>query len=262
MDLMFREQEVTLRRGLCADAGAVLALKTEAFASSLLKFTVFQDARSVSYLGSAIAAGDLTVTVAELPSGELVGYTQASANAGVWFLGYVAVRAVARAMGVGGRLLASFEADALTQGYSRVGLDVMESDEKVVGWYSRNGYEPEDRRYHLEMTLRPEDAPGPPLACEPAAKDAAMGHLERHGFCRVEYSDERRKVVVGLIGEDRCKLLSVSGMTPREAVREVGRLYGRSRHLLVVSGVANPADYPDVVDQVAVLRMRKGLVTR
>lgn len=259
---MPREQKVSLRRGICADADAVLALKAEAFASSLLRFTIYQDARSVSYLGSAIKAGDLTVTVAELPSGELVGYTQASADAGSWFLGYIAVRAAVRARGVGSQLLASFEADALAQGFSKVELDVTESDEKVVEWYSKNGYEPEERLYHLEMAIRPDGGQDTPLVCAPVVKEAAMGHLERHGFCRIEYSDERCTVVVGLIGEDRCKLLSVSGMTPREAVREVGRLHGRSRHLLVVSGVVNPSDYPDVVDQVAVLRMHKGLVSR
>jgi len=249
----------SVRRAIPNDANTIMVMKRNAFSSSLLRFSIYQDIRAINYLRQILSCGRAVITVAEQPDGDLLGYSQASADGGTWFLGYIAVRPERQHLGVGQALLISFEHEGRQRGYSRVELEVEESNQRVVKWYEKNKYVAQKRSYHLEIALESNNKTAALLLCNTRSEVTALRNLDQFGFCKIEYTLLQGSVVLGLIGDHLCKLLDFKNISPTEVVHAVSRRFAPERKILVISGVNDPMEYPNVFTQVSVLRMSKSI---
>jgi ribosomal protein S18 acetylase RimI-like enzyme len=252
----------TLRAGRPDDAPALHALYVQAFRGSTLPFTVHADPRSVSWLAEVLERQPPAAGVLD-GDGDLLGAFEGALFERDWHLNHVAVRAEARGRGLGRRLLQGFERWGCERGAATFSLHVVEAKADVAAWYARHGYRVEERRVHLVLDVPVRPGRDPSFELPQAGLAEALISVTARGFGRLTASCGARRLEVGLLGDDSCRLLDPGELSVEEAVAEVRALFAGRRSRLVLIGQPREPRVDGVLEAWPALRMVKptGLLT-
>jgi ribosomal protein S18 acetylase RimI-like enzyme len=259
---MLKTSETRIRRAQPKDAPGIYELKVEAFGSTALPYTIYQDPRSVRFISRTIEKGSgITANYFFVAGRErLKGYYHAVSLGETFFLNYIAVRDTEQGLGLGDRLLDHFEETARALGRKTLSLDVFRSHEAVLSWYHRRGFRAQSSSYHLLVRL--DDL----LAMEGTLMEfrlldefRARWRERRFGFSKIEGLIGEKLVTVGLIGERVCKLLSADDDLDSIAA-SIARTFRSDRERLIVSGLRTLPESWALSRWDRTLRMEKELI--
>lgn len=144
--------DVTIEPGHPADAGELITVQRAAYLGEAQRYgTPFLPPLTES--PEEVFANGVTVLVARLTSGRLVGSVRGTAGGDTWFVQRLAVAPDLHGRGIGSRLLDAIEALA-PAGTTRCELDTGARSEANLRLYRRHGYAEVGRRaMSPEVTL-------------------------------------------------------------------------------------------------------------
>jgi ribosomal protein S18 acetylase RimI-like enzyme len=237
---MLTATNIDIRAASPSDAKEIYSLKISAFRQTSIPYTIYQDPRSSRYIAWAIRRGPKRTGIQFFVTGatHILGYYQAVERDGVFFLNYIAVTKAAQRQGIGDGLLRHFEATGLDLGYRRFALDVFRDNQSVLRWYERHGYRVRTSSYLVRVpmdSLMAEE--GEILEYGLLDEFRARRREARLGFSSLECHIGDTPITVGLIGEDRCKLLS-EVKDVRYAAGSIARTFHGERRTLILSGLS------------------------
>lgn len=181
--------DILIRAAEPADAEAILGLKQATFATTTLRYTIYQAPQSVHYLRRLISetatAGANYLYVA-VQNNQIIGYYHALRQETQFFLNYIVITGTVRGQGVGTRLLLHCEGMGRAIGCRRLVLDALANNQVVLLWYQRRGYRPEGSFFHVRLAVNKatDERVGARPQWSAAAWDAALQQEKIQGFSR------------------------------------------------------------------------------
>lgn len=158
--------DIAVRPATCDDVAALHPLIERAYRGETAKAgwtheadLLFDDRTSAAELASLIADPDRVILLAHR-DGALIGCVQvARVGDDLAYLGMLTVEPTLQASGLGRRLLAAAESEAVARfGACRMEMTVIHRRAELIAWYERRGYAPTD-----ETRPFPVDPPRPEL---------------------------------------------------------------------------------------------------
>ena len=248
-----------------ADALDIHALLVSAFESTYLKFSVYQSPAAAAFLARQIAGdvrGNETRCFVLRRGGLLLGFYQAAARRGRFFLSYIATNPATRQSGVGNVLLNHFEFTGAAMKCESLGLDVFRTNTGAVRWYDRRGYAIRTSRHLARFELVDfVMAKAPRLEVDSRILSQALAEEVRQGFSCVDCACAGLKVRLGLINGSICNLMHPVGEEAMRVAPSVARRFETSRRWLHLTGPSSFVGTPRPESQDEALYMAKTLTS-
>ena len=228
-----------IRRALPEDTAQIYELKSRAFGDNYLLYTIFQSPKSQRYLSELLAQDPERSAHCFFVLGQddrILGYYHAVRRHSEFFLNYIVAAQEVRGKGIGNALLEHYEETGRSAGCRQLVLDVFDSNGQVRDWYHRSGYRQHSSSIQARLSISslPEQS-SPVLRYEFEARHRAAQEEYNHGFSKIDCACGSGRLVLGLIGDRVCKLLSYEGIELEEVVLAVARRFRTERAVLILS---------------------------
>lgn len=218
-------------RAACpSEAGRIHALLREAFADTVLPFTIYRTRQSASRLADLAREGRVRV----------VGDVEAVSIGSGKHLDYLAVAQAARGRGIGRLLMEDFHAAR-----HEATLDVL-ANNPALAWYESLGYKRVSEGQNVRIA---------PKFTGRAPDDWSVALLEERtkGFAAVDHAGLR----IGLLGGDALRLLDAGGRSTEEAIAILRSIGFGGRSEIVMMGLTTQPEGYECIQSVTSVRMRR-----
>jgi ribosomal protein S18 acetylase RimI-like enzyme len=222
-----------------------------------LKYTIYQSDLSVCYFREIARHQEPTLALVVAKIGKkVVGYYLSVDTEQDMALNYIAVSDQHQGIGVGNRLLESFEQRAALLGRKKLMLDVFTDNPRTMEWYARHGYQDVSKRYFVRLYANRD---GSAHACNLDSEGLAQALREEsmRGFSRVRVQTQSGELMVGLIDGTTCRVLATGVLSLQESVAAAESAFPNRRW--IVCTTEREDDFPSqAVDRIdCSVRMEK-----
>jgi len=236
----------SIRAAVPHDVNAIYALKLQAFGDTTLPFTIYRAPAAIKHLGRIIEGtsrnGEDYIAVAEA-RGRVMGYYQATEHQGQYFLNYIAVHPSCQGQGIGTALIDDFEQRGQARGFVNFGLDAVQGNQAVLGWYAKRGYSHHTTLHHVRIPVPAAPRIHSPLRWDEQVWVQALAGESEFGFAQFAAILGSGRIELGLIEQCACKLLRYTGIDIAAAVDGILLRFAGLRTELILSGL------PDTPEQ-------------
>lgn len=185
----------------------------------------------------------------------LAGYAEWRRSSQMYFLNNLVVAEAYRGKGIGGRLMASGEEMAKSEGIGKLGLDVFSWNEEVHQWYQRLGFVEDSRTSWFEGHLSANVCDKPFFIEDYPMAEA---HHQRYGFSAFKIRWRNRLFQVGRIGDSYFRLsLEIGEWELRYTLAEILCEIDPGRRLILLTSESHREDDSGIAKCQLSIRMMK-----